>query len=82
MNFEALETLRVEHITKVLETMKTIMDDPKSTNEDKIRAGALVDAISGDIIKAYLSAEVLVDNKDTKKSLINQIDKLNRDHEE
>lgn len=82
MNFEGLEQIRYEAITATLDAMKKILADGKSSVEEKIAAGKLVDSISDSHIKAYLLSSELGTVEKTGNKLIKQLDKLTEKDQE
>ena len=76
MNFEGLETLRVQHITTALEGMSAIIKDEKASPEMKIAAAKVIDAISDTIVKAYMMSNLTGTAERKTDKLMKQMDKL------
>lgn len=79
MNMEGLEQMRYEFLQTIVASMTVILNDPKTSVDDKIKAGKLLDAISDTIVKAHLMTEVTGVEEKTRNKMINQLDKLTDD---
>ena len=76
MDFEGLESLRVQYIKVAFEGMANIVNDGKTTPEQKIAAAKLIDGMSDTIVKAYMMSDLMGKEERKTSKLLSQVDRL------
>lgn len=82
MDYESLTQKHLEILTETMDELMKILKDGSLTVDERLKTAKQIDSISMTVIGANLADKHGDKDDKTKNKLINQLDRLHRDHQE